>query len=223
MQASKPRGGTNSRSRPPVTLGADGRREARGDWQGSGAQQRLPAEVRFTNDDWAALSDRTEGAIPGGRPARPPSSSPPSCLLFATPVHSSLWQRTRASRHSLDGIVPAHATSDGQSGTSPVPMQSLLHVMWPLSCSNPYPMQSLCTLRNHCRQWPRNTRYQADATPYLGFHGQDRTSAGGALNAAGDAAGGAVLGADCALLYSGSPCRRGRSRTRSKPLPGRTD
>src|SRR5262245_16140318 len=34
-------------------------------------------------------------------------------------------------------------------------------------------MQSLCTLRNHCRQWPRNTRYQADATPYLG-----RTSTG---------------------------------------------
>ena len=31
-----------------------------------------------------------------------------------------------------------------------------------------HPMQSLCTLRNHCRQWPRNTRYQADATPYLG-------------------------------------------------------
>src|SRR5438552_9370270 len=29
-------------------------------------------------------------------------------------------------------------------------------------------MQSLCTLRNHCRQWSRNTRYQADATPYLG-------------------------------------------------------
>ena len=29
-------------------------------------------------------------------------------------------------------------------------------------------MQSLCTLRNHCRQRPRNTRYQADATPYLG-------------------------------------------------------
>ena len=29
-------------------------------------------------------------------------------------------------------------------------------------------MQSLCTLRNHRRQWLRNTRYQADATPYLG-------------------------------------------------------
>jgi len=29
-------------------------------------------------------------------------------------------------------------------------------------------MQSLCTLRSHCRQGPRNTRYQADATPYLG-------------------------------------------------------
>src|SRR5262252_6683386 len=29
-------------------------------------------------------------------------------------------------------------------------------------------MQSLCTLRRHCRQWPRNTRYQAGAAPYLG-------------------------------------------------------
>ena len=34
-------------------------------------------------------------------------------------------------------------------------------------------MQSLCTLRSHCRQWLRNTRYQADATPYL-----DRTFTG---------------------------------------------
>src|SRR5215469_12926924 len=34
-------------------------------------------------------------------------------------------------------------------------------------------MQSLCTLRDRCRQRPRNTRYQADATPYLG-----RTSTG---------------------------------------------
>ena len=43
----------------------------------------------------------------------------------------------------------------------------------PLQCltfrgSIPHPVQSLCTLRNHCHQWPRNTRYQADATPYLG-------------------------------------------------------
>jgi hypothetical protein len=29
-------------------------------------------------------------------------------------------------------------------------------------------MQLLCMLRNHCRQWPRNTRYQAGATRYLG-------------------------------------------------------
>src|SRR6516225_11085072 len=34
--------------------------------------------------------------------------------------------------------------------------------------SIPHPVQSLCTLRNRCRQRPRNTRYQADATPYLG-------------------------------------------------------
>ena len=48
----------------------------------------------------------------------------------------------------------------------------------PLRClifrgSIPHPMQLLCTLRDHCRQGPRNTRYQADATPYLG-----RTSTG---------------------------------------------
>ena len=34
--------------------------------------------------------------------------------------------------------------------------------------SIPHPMQLLCTLRNRCRERPRNTRYQADATPYLG-------------------------------------------------------
>src|SRR6266849_2631719 len=34
-------------------------------------------------------------------------------------------------------------------------------------------MQSLCTLRDHCRQGPRNTHCQAGATPYLG-----RTSTG---------------------------------------------
>ena len=39
--------------------------------------------------------------------------------------------------------------------------------------SIPHPMQSLCTLRNRCRQRPRNTRYQAGAAPYL-----DRTSTG---------------------------------------------
>jgi hypothetical protein len=27
-------------------------------------------------------------------------------------------------------------------------------------------VQSLCTLRGHCRQGPRNIRYQAGATPY---------------------------------------------------------
>ena len=39
-------------------------------------------------------------------------------------------------------------------------------------------MQSLCTLRDHCRQWPRNTRYQAGRYPLLGpdFHRLDRTS-----------------------------------------------
>jgi hypothetical protein len=39
--------------------------------------------------------------------------------------------------------------------------------------SIPHPMQLLCTLRDRCRQRPRNTRYQAGATPYSG-----RTSTG---------------------------------------------
>src|SRR5262249_37468043 len=39
--------------------------------------------------------------------------------------------------------------------------------------SIPHLKQSLCTLRSHCHQGPRNTRYQAGAAPYLG-----RTSTG---------------------------------------------
>src|SRR5262245_1644119 len=44
--------------------------------------------------------------------------------------------------------------------------------------SIPHPMQSLCTLRNRCRQRPRNTRYQAGRYPLLGpdLHRLDRTS-----------------------------------------------
>ena len=39
-------------------------------------------------------------------------------------------------------------------------------------------MQLLCTLRDHCRQRPRNTRYQGGRYPLLGpdFHRLDRTS-----------------------------------------------
>ena len=41
-------------------------------------------------------------------------------------------------------------------------------------------MQSLCTLRNHRRRWPRNTRYQAGAAPYLGrtFTGRNAPACG---------------------------------------------
>ncbi len=34
--------------------------------------------------------------------------------------------------------------------------------------SIPHPTQLLCTLRDHCRQGSRNTRYKAGAAPYLG-------------------------------------------------------
>src|SRR5436190_9483887 len=44
-------------------------------------------------------------------------------------------------------------------------------------------MQLLCTLRNRCRQQPRNTRYQAGATPYLSrtFTGWTAPASAGAL------------------------------------------
>src|SRR4029077_8191849 len=46
-----------------------------------------------------------------------------------------------------------------------------------------HPMQLLCTLRNRCRQQPRNTRYQAGATPYLSrtFTGWTAPASAGAL------------------------------------------
>ena len=87
--------------------------------------------------------------------------------------------------------------TDGRTRDLPASDAIPLHVMWPwtpagrqhlalranrnsrpLQCltfrgSIPHPMQSLCTLRSRCRQRPRNTRYQANATPYL-----DRTFTG---------------------------------------------
>jgi hypothetical protein len=53
--------------------------------------------------------------------------------------------------------------------------------------SIPHPMQSLCTLRNHCRQRSRNTRYQAGAAPYLGrtYTGWIAPALPGALQARG--------------------------------------
>ena len=61
-------------------------------------------------------------------------------------------------------------------------------------------MQLLCTLRDRCRQRPRNTRYQADATPYLG-----RTSPAGSHQLAAGA-----------LIRS--PRRRGRAASGARTL-----
>ena len=60
-------------------------------------------------------------------------------------------------------------------------------------------VKSLCTLRTHCRQWLRNTRYQADATPYLG-----RTSTGW-----------------IAPALPGAPIRSPRLRAQAAGLAGR--
>ena len=64
--------------------------------------------------------------------------------------------RASAPRITVPHMLPS-------SNRNPGPLRHLI-----FRGSIPHPMQSLCTLRNHCRQWPRNTRYQADATPYLG-------------------------------------------------------
>ena len=63
----------------------------------------------------------------------------------------------------------------GAANKNPRPLQYLI-----FRGSIPHPRQSLCTLRNHRRQRSRNTRYQVDATPYLG-----RTSTGWTAPACG--------------------------------------
>src|SRR6185437_13165917 len=69
--------------------------------------------------------------------------------------------------HQLRHPCPRHpillATPPQRAPPEPRPPRYLI-----FRGSIPHPMQSLCTLRNHCRQRLRNTRYQADATPYLG-------------------------------------------------------
>src|SRR5262249_18588885 len=91
-------------------------------------------------------------------------------------VHHRLRLLTFPMRAGNGGAVPVRPE------ISQLPMRSLCSTCClrasensrPLQClifrgSIPHPMQSLCTLRVHCRQWPRNTHYQAGATPYLGW------------------------------------------------------
>src|SRR5215470_15560313 len=80
------------------------------------------------------------------------------------PLHV-MWPLTPAGRQHL---AERCRTCCLRANENPRPLRCLI-----FRGSIPHPMQSLCTLRNRCRQRPRNTRYQADATPYLG-----RTSTG---------------------------------------------
>src|SRR6516162_10786888 len=100
----------------------------------------------------------------------------------AAPLTHGLWSGAGYPRFQRDPFARDVALDPG--GTT-MPRMAALHMLHstmktvsaPASSSFrgslPHPTQQLCTLRNHCRQWPRNTRYQADATPYL-----DRTSTG---------------------------------------------
>ena len=77
--------------------------------------------------------------------------------------------------------IASGASGNPQGRAAPraaAPRMTVAHMLLAPAISDPHPMQSLCTLRDHCRQWPRNTRYQADATPSLGpdLHRLDRTS-----------------------------------------------
>src|ERR1700730_12164521 len=62
-----------------------------------------------------------------------------------------------------------------------------------------HPTRSLCTLRSRRRRRPRNTRYQAGATPYLG-----RTSTGWITSASPDALTGYQIAAAAHVTGTGS-------------------
>jgi hypothetical protein len=87
--------------------------------------------------------------------------------------------------------LPAQITG-GLIAVSVLVFTLALNILRQIRGSIPHPMQLLCTLRNRCRQQPRNTRYQAGATPYLSrtFTGWTAPASAGALTR--------------------SPCRRGR-------------
>src|SRR3974390_374434 len=74
-----------------------------------------------------------------------------------------MWPLTPAGRQHLAFVEERCRTCCLRANKNSRPLRYLT-----FRGSIPHPVQSLCTLRNHCRQWPRNTRYQADATPYLG-------------------------------------------------------
>ena len=79
-----------------------------------------------------------------------------------------MWPWTPAGRRHLAFVEERCRTCCLRASKNSRPLRYLT-----FRGSIPHSMQSLCTLRNHCRQRSRNTRYQADATPYLG-----RTSTG---------------------------------------------
>ena len=74
-----------------------------------------------------------------------------------------MWPLTPAGRQHLAFVEERCRTCCLRASKNSRPLRCLT-----FRGSIPHPVQSLCTLRDHCRQWPRNTRYQADATPYLG-------------------------------------------------------
>src|SRR5215469_10049207 len=76
-----------------------------------------------------------------------------------------MWPWTPAARQHL---AKRCRTCCLRANRNPRPLRHLI-----FRGSIPHPTQSLCTLRNHPHGGSRNTRYQADATPYLG-----RTSTG---------------------------------------------
>src|SRR5919197_6651716 len=90
----------------------------------------------------------------------------------AIPLHV-MWPLTPAGRQHLASLDGRCRTCCLRANENSRPLQRLT-----FRGSIPHPMQLLCTLRNHCRQWHRNTRYQAGRYPLLGpdFHRLDRTS-----------------------------------------------
>src|SRR5262249_560902 len=87
----------------------------------------------------------------------------------AIPLHV-MWPSTPAGRQHLAWRC---RTCCLRANENPRPLPYLV-----FRGSIPHPMQSLCTLRTPCRQWPRNTRYRPGAARYPGpdLHRLDRAS-----------------------------------------------
>ena len=130
-------------------------------WRGLTSRARSsPAKAHRLPD-----ADRCSPRPPGRTRDLSGSDVLPSCVMGS----STTAERQRLAIAALPMLPSALSTASASA-------------MCNFRGSIAHPTRSLCTLRNRRRRRPRNTRYQAGATPYLG-----RTSTGWITSASPDA------------------------------------